>query len=257
MIERWRAPWKALTRRLRLALYHWRKGPGFDYHGIRIELPDHIPFGMCRQLMQGRYEEPERRLVEKFMDPVLPVIEIGGSLGVLSSFIGSRLTPRTPFLVVEANSRIIGTCLTNARAGRGPCGLLTVINAALAYGTREIAFPVSDQIHANRIGADGPDMRVVPAKTLAQLREQLGEPGPFTLIMDVEGYEFEAFENDQGALASCSLAIVETHPGVFEAQGKTLDQFLDLVFSQGFEVLARDGTSYAFGRAFVEESELR
>ena len=247
--QRQPGPFKRLSRRLRLAFYHWRHGPGFTYHGIPISIPDEIPFGMKRRVIRGRYEEPERRLVERFLDRAQPVIEVGGSLGVLSAYIGHRLLPHVPYVIVEANSRIVETCRANARAGRGPDGQVTVVNAALAYGASEVSFPVDDNIHGNRLGSDGPDMVTVPAHTLSDLRTMLGSPaGSFTLVMDIEGYEFDAFENDREALAACTLAIVETHPSLFSERGKTLEDFLDLVRSSGFEVLARDGESFAFGR---------
>ena len=245
-------PLKDLSRRLRLALYHWRHGPGFTYHGIPIAIPDEIPFSIKRQLMERRYEEPERRLVERFLDPALPLVEVGGSLGVLSAYIGRRLLPEAPYLVVEANSRIVETCRANARTGRGPDGRLTVMNCALAYGASEVSFPVSDNIHGNRLGSVSgarPQMITVPAHTLADLRRLLDQrPGPFSLVMDIEGYEYDVFGNDGATLKDCALAIVETHPPLFAERGKTLEDFLDLVRGNGFEILARDGASFAFGR---------
>lgn len=244
-----RRPLKDVSRRLRLALYHWRHGPGFAYHGIPISIPDEIPFSIKRQLMQGRYEEPERRLVERFINPTLPLIEVGGSLGVLSAFIGRKLHPRTPYLVVEANTRIIETCRANARTGRGPDGRVTVMNCALAYGASEVSFPVDDNIHANRLNGTAQETITVPAHTLAALRQMLDPgPDPFTLVMDIEGYEFDVFETDGETLRECKLAIVETHPGLFAERGRSLDGFLALVRDLGFEILAQDGVSYAFGR---------
>lgn len=244
-----RRNFKSLSRRARLAWYHWRHGPGFRYHGLPISLPDEIPYGIKRQLMKGTYEEPERRLVERFVDPTLPLIEVGGSLGVLSAFIGRKLEPHTSYLIVEANSRIVETCRANARTGRGPDGRVAVVNAAMAYGTSEVSFPVEDNVHGNRLGSTGAHMVTVPARTLSDLRAELGEPGPFTLVMDIEGYEFDVFERDGESLRACALAIVETHPGLFAERGRSLDEFLGLVRSLGFAILAQDGVSYAFGRS--------
>lgn len=247
-----RGPIKRLTRRLRLAFYHWRHGPGFSYHGIPIAIPDEIPFGIKKQLMRNRYEEPERRLIERFVDPAQPLIELGGSLGVLSAYTGRRLAPETPFLVVEANPRIVEACRTNARAGRGPDGRLTVMNCALAYGASEVSFPVGDNVHVNRLSAVRPDRQqtaTVPAHTLAELRRELDDrAGPYTLVMDIEGSEYDVLVNDREALKSCALAIIETHPHLFAERGKTLDDFLDLARDNGFDILAQDGNTFAFHR---------
>lgn len=247
-----RGPIKRLTRRIRLAIYHWRFGPGFNYHGIPIAIPEEIPFGIKKQLMQGRYEEPERRLIERFVDPKQPMVELGGSLGVLSAYIGRKLAPETPFLVVEANPRIIEACTANARAGRGPDGRLTVMNCALAYGASEVSFPVGDNVHVNRLSGARRDVQetaTVPAHTLAEFRRALDErPGSFTLVMDIEGSEFDVFANDREVLESCALAIVEAHPYLFVERGKSLEDFLDLVHGAGFHTLARDGNTFAFQR---------
>lgn len=247
-----RGPVKELSRAVRLALYHWRNGPGFDYHGIPISIPDGIPYSIRKQLMQGRYEEPERRLIERFLDPAQPLIELGGSLGVLSAYIGRRLLPETPYLVVEANTRVVEACRHNARTGRGAEGKLTVMNCALAYGASEVSFPVSDHVHVNRLdGASQRDLEMitVPAHTLAALRAMLDDrPGRFTLVMDIEGSEYDVFTNDREALRDCTLAIVETHPHFFAERGKTLEEFLELTRANGFAVAGQDGNSFAFHR---------
>ena len=248
-----RGPFKELSRAVRLAFYHWRNGPDFDYHGIKIHIPDDIPFSIRKQLMQGRYEEPERRLIERFLDPAQPLIELGGSLGVLSAYTGRRLLPETPYLVVEANTRVVEACRRNARTGRGPAGRVTVMNCALAYGVKEVSFPVSDHVHVNRLDAilqKQLETMTVPAHTLAELRGMLDDrPGPFTLVMDIEGAEYDVFTNDRAALGQCTLAVVETHPHFFAERGKTLDDFLALARDNGFAVAAQDGNSFAFQRA--------
>jgi len=243
-----RGPLKRLTRVLRLKLYHSLHGAGFRYHGIPITVPDEIPFGIKKQLMRGRYEEPERRLVERFLDPAVATIELGGSLGVLSAFIGSRLKPETPYLIVEANPRVLDTCRTNARTGRGT-GQVEVLHGALAYGGDTVEFPIDDNVHVNRVGSTKGGTVSVPASTLAGFVEQLAGHGqPYALVMDIEGAEFDVFLNEPEAFAACSLAIVETHPHLFAERGKTVADFLELVRKAGMRVLAQDGISYAFGR---------
>lgn len=244
-----RGPIKRFTRSLRLRLYHRLHGAGFRYHGIPISIPDEIPFGIKKQLMRGRYEEPERRLVERFLDPALPVIELGGSLGVLSAFIASKLSAATPYLIVEANPRVLDSCRINARTGRGVGATVEVLHAALAYGGDSVEFPIDDNVHVNRVGGTKGGTVSVPANTLAGFRKLVATEGqPFTLVMDIEGAEFDVFLNEPETFATCALAVVETHPHLFAERGKTVADFLELVRKAGMRTLAQDGISYAFGR---------
>ncbi len=245
-------PVKAISRALRLSLYHWLNGPGFRYHGIPISIPDEIPFAIKKQLMRGGYEEPERRLVDRFLDPAMPVIELGGSLGVLSAFISSKLLPQTPYVIVEANPKLVETCRQNAERGRGSHRRPIVVHCAIAYGVPEVSFPVTDNVHGNRVGGGAPDLHdvSVTARTLADIYETIApQSGDFSLVMDIEGSEFDVFLNDPDVLANCKLAIVETHPQVFLQRGKTLADFLDLARAAKMEILAQDRDTFAFGRS--------
>ena len=70
----------------------WHRAPGglARVGGCRFrvnDLDDHIRV----LLLMDEYEKEEREAVKRFLDPGLPVIELGGSLGVVSCVINKKL----------------------------------------------------------------------------------------------------------------------------------------------------------------------
>jgi FkbM family methyltransferase len=235
----------------RLAFYHFRYGPDLLYHGIKVEVPDGLKFSFKRLIIQGKYEEPERRLIDRFLDPAMPVLELGGSLGIVSAYVGSKLHPSTPFRIIEANPSVISTCMTNANAAR--TGVRAdVVNAAIAYSVKSIAFDANPNVHISRVvddqNAHATNVIHVRATTLSAEADALAPKGHFTAIIDVEGMELDIFENDAAGLQRCKLAIVEFHPEIVMKRGRSPEYFFDLVAKAGFKIAAVEGQSYAFVR---------
>ncbi|MBN9249863.1 MAG: FkbM family methyltransferase [Mesorhizobium sp.] len=239
---------KQLSRDFRLGLYKLKQGEKFDYHSIKVAIPDHIPFTFKRQVMQGKYEEAERRLVDAYLDAHLPVIEAGGSLGILSAYISSKLAPETPYWVIEANPDIVDICAENVKSR--PRNIpVQVHNYAIAYGAETISFAKSENVHISRLSSSAlPGNIEVAARTLGQIVSAMGVEQGYSLVMDIEGAEFDVFERDAAALASCRLAIVEIHPHIFEQQGRNLSRFIELVNGTGMKVANRHENTLALTR---------
>lgn len=239
---------KKLSRDLRLGLYRLKHGPKFDYHSIKVTIPDHIPFAFKKQVMRGRYEEAERRLVDAYLDPNLPVIELGGSLGVLSAYIARHLSPQTPYWVVEANPDLIEICAQNANTQSRTLPV-QVHNYAIAYGATSVSFAKSQNVHISRLASDtAPGNVDIAARTLQQMVSAMGATDSYSLIMDIEGAEYDVFENDRGAFQSCQLCVVEIHPHIFEQQGRTTARLMELIDATGMVVADRSENTLALIR---------
>jgi len=241
-------PIKIFFRRIRLAAYLKLNGGRFLYHGIPVSIPDAVTFSVKKHVMRGTYEEPERRLVERHLDPALPVVELGGSLGILSAYVNRRLSPGIPLTIVEGNGALIETCRQNAVSTR-PEGPVHVVHAAIAYGMDNVSFSMSSNTLGNRIKAQaGEGTVLVPARPLSSLIDERARGG-YTLIMDIEGGEFDVMEQDPAALAGCHLAIIEIHPDYFRARGRSETDFLKLAEEAGLKPIDRIGQSIAFAKA--------
>ncbi len=225
------------------------RGDGYDYHGARVRLPNHLQSAVRWTVLKGGYEESERRLVERFLNPALPVVELGGSLGVLSSYVAKRLGDDVLFIVLEANPDIVDLCRLNATAD-GTRRNVRVRNAALAYDAETVSFHASRNVHESSLAShDKPGNVTVPATTLYALLRDEGIDGPYTLVCDIEGTEWDLHLRDGEALSRCAMAVIELHPNVFEREGWQVQAFLDRMAGYGLGLIAREVNVYAFGRA--------
>ncbi len=222
---------------------------GFAFHGQRVEIPAAVDLTLRELIAKGKYEAAEAALIGKYLPRDRPVIELGGCLGLISSFIANRLDAEIPLLVVEANSRLIAACSHNAGlGGRRPAS--RVLHAAIAYDGRPLRFLEGGNVHIGCVVADceGTGAAPVTPVRLGDLLRDLGDARGYTLVCDIEGMELDLFEQDGEALACCALAIVELHPYVYAARGASLDRMLAAVDAAGFGLIEKMSDVYAFER---------
>lgn len=220
----------------------------FYFYNQPVRLPPRTKLGIRHAIVTGRYEAAECELIGEYLRPELPVIELGGCLGLVSRFISEHLDVDAEHLIVEANPALVEFCRINAQTERRR-NKTTVLQKAVAYDTAIVRFHASTNAHTSRVG-DGrkPGNVDVPACTLSELVAQVAISDGYTLVCDIEGAEYDMFEKDGDALAVCALALVEVHPDVFERQGRTLDGFLDHVRACGFQPIDHVDNVYAFAR---------
>ena len=88
----------------------------------------------------NQYERSEIRLVENFLDRELPIVELGGSIGVVSCIINKLLRYPKKHIVVEANSFLIS--LLRSNKSHNKCQF-KIVNGAIGYGSRFLTLHVS------------------------------------------------------------------------------------------------------------------
>ncbi|MGF1651550.1 MAG: FkbM family methyltransferase [Hyphomicrobiaceae bacterium] len=244
MVRRWRQTIEVQQHLARHGRYCFRGQP--------VDLPTDLHLGVRSLIANGRYESAEAALIERHVRPDLPVIELGGCLGLISGFIASRLDPGIPLVVVEANPRLTETCRANATLGGKRPGA-RVITKAIAYGCDRVAFRLDDNVHISRQSrSNTPDATIIAATTLgavvAECNSKQLEHG-FTLVCDIEGAEYDLFRYDREALSRCALAIVELHPMFYREFGATLDDVLAAASCAGLRIIDREQNTYVFAPA--------
>lgn len=104
-------------------------------YGLDINIDsDQIAHRELSHLARGIYEINEIKNIEKYMPPDYPVIELGGSLGVVACFCNKRLNDPSQHVVVEAHPHIAS--LLESNRDRNQCQF-KVVQAAIAYGAEE------------------------------------------------------------------------------------------------------------------------
>lgn len=160
------------------------------------------------RFLTDRYEKPERRLLRKYLDPALPVVELGACIGVVSCVTNRLLLDPSAHVVVEAHPQLI-PLLEQNRELNG-CKF-TIVAKALAYGTQEVAFGLHEYFVGSGLRRPAERQVMVPATTLRALADERGF-GDFQLICDIEGYEVDLIANEGDLLRErVSLLVLETH----------------------------------------------
>ena len=241
---------KYLRRRLWLDMRDRWFGGTYPMDGVNFTMPLGSHPSPRRAVLRGDYEANERHLIAVHLPPDLPVIELGGSYGIVSHAIRARLNPAATLVVVEANPALIPTCTANVALGGSPART-HVVQAALAYGDAQVRFKLTANVHTSHLvfdGSTGPYILDVPSATLATLRRDHGIAGPFSLVCDIEGAELFLLRHDVAALADCALIIMETHPTAYPSMGGTMDEVTRRLTDLGFVTFARHGDVIATRR---------
>ena len=196
---------------------------------------------MKSTLADGTYEREERMLIERFLPPDLPVIELGGAIGVVSCFTNRRLVQPEQHVVAEANPLLIPTLSFNRDLNN--CQF-TVRHTALGYDSDQVDFYSGATFLTGSLLPVSRRSVRVPATTLGSLLEAVGFPTA-SLIADIEGAEASLVEREPDALRSrIRWFIFEFHPPAL-GPDRTNELFARLQ-SLGFQERAREGWVVAF-----------
>lgn len=197
----------------------------------------------------GSYESAERRLLRDHLDPSLPVVELGGSIGVVSCLTNRRLHDPAAHVVVEANPALLP--LLHANRERNGCEF-SVVHAALSYGASRVSFGAASNFTAGSASshpaatgeAEPPDAVTVPAMTLRQILDD-ATVSRCTLVCDVEGAEWAMVAQDAEVLRERVAALViELHPE--PGGGRPIEALVEQISALGFVELERRRETFVF-----------
>ena len=187
-------------------------------------------------MLNNSYELPERRAVARYLRRDLPVVELGGSIGVVACVTNKLLTNPTAHLVVEANPLAIPLLERNRNLNR--CKF-EILNRAIAYGSDTVTFRPSSDMCGNSVTGEGDEDPVTVSTT--QLGDLLRPRrfGRFNLICDIEGMEYDLLGNEAAVLKTADTIIMETHARLIgeDRLQSMMMRFQDL----GFRVIEETG----------------
>jgi FkbM family methyltransferase len=192
-------------------------------------------------LLDGRYELPERRAVKKHLKRDLPVIELGGALGVVACITNKLLTHPAAHVVVEANPLAIPPLTLNKESNH--CEF-EIVNRAIAYGVDAVTFCPTVDLASNSIDSDGTQLYgteqpvTVEAVQLGRLVAEHGF-SKFSLVCDIEGKEYDLVCHEIETLKKADVIIMETHARLI---GEDKNQSLiEKLTDAGFRIVEEDG----------------
>jgi FkbM family methyltransferase len=206
------------------------------------------------KFMFNQYERPEREAVRRFLDPALPVVEFGGSIGVISCLTNRRLVAPERHVVVEANAALVPLLLRNR--DRNQCRF-TVLPRMVAYGSARAPFyadstnfVIGSAIPTEARGAvDTAEVQTIDLRSILD-QHQFER---CTLICDIEGGESDLVKYESDVLRKrVTTFILEVHEW---AIGKDrVGELLKEIGNLGFEGVFSESDTYTFQRGTLQKS---
>jgi FkbM family methyltransferase len=217
----------------------WMNGCRFDLSSPVIGTPQKAGF------LLGNYERDERTALGFIpRDVGLPIVEFGGSIGVMACVSQLYFGKPPTHVVVEANPAVIPVLKRNRDLNQGH---FEVIVAALAYGASEISFHVHPKFVSSSLHALAGQTTevVVPTINLQTLLEQHGIHGQIILFCDVEGAELDLVEHELDLLQSrVKYFGLEVHPHLTDSESVT--EMLNQLQTAGFRQVYQRKHNFLF-----------
>lgn len=192
-------------------------------------------------LLNGDFELDERIAAKQYIDPSLPVIELGGFIGVLACITNRMLSDPKRHFVVEANPNSIQVLTQNRDENN--CQF-EIIHGAISYsGQPTVKFNLAGI--ASSLSTSETDGSVeVQAIKLSDIVEDK-ELDKFTLMCDIEGAESKLITNEIDLLAAqTKLIIIEVHSNMLDAA--VVQTLLNQLDDAGFAIVNHTDLTYVF-----------
>ncbi|MEY3109357.1 MAG: hypothetical protein RLY37_1225 [Verrucomicrobiota bacterium] len=201
-----------------------------------------VPSGVIlQQLDAGSYEAKEARFIQAYLPPGSDVLELGASLGVVSSIILGRKPER---LISYEAVGSLGDIARQVVAHNHPAAPWELVHCAIAAeGIDEVSFDWSPEYTQGGTVADesAKSLIRVPAVSLAGAIARHRLPATAWLVMDIEGMEWELARHQAEALRHFDGIIVECHDIKEDNRGIPHAEVLAEILKAGFTVIARRG----------------
>ncbi len=229
---------------------HWWAGRLVELTGNRVHIDGcrfsvnsfAIKTEIKSRFLLGTYEEAERNAIRRFLDPSLPVVEFGASVGVIACLTNHMLKDPRRHVVVEANPALLP--LLKANCERNDCRF-TVLHSAVAYGSDEVLFYQNEEDYlASSVQLPSHKPVCIPTINLKQVLDRFAFEH-CTLVCDIEGGERDVIFRETAVLRDrVAMIIVEVHEKVLGAE--VVHALFSTLQEIGFHALYAERETYVF-----------
>lgn len=223
-------------------------GNSWRLDGLKFSLDDpSIARKLKSRFFWGTYEDKERRLVRKHLPRDLPVIEGGGSIGVVSCVMNSLLEHPEDHVVIEANPRLIAILTKNRDRNRRK---FEIINAAVDQSGKDVTFYLHEKFVGGSAQRKTDTPVTVPSITVRQVLNKKGWK-KVSLVLDIEGAEIDLIEKEADVLKKhVAVIIVEMHDMISDPAD--IKAALAKLETLGFEMKERQMDVYVYANTNLQ-----
>lgn len=199
----------------------------------------------------GFYESAEIRLIERHLSKQTDVVELGASIGVVSSHIAARLGQGHRLIVVEPNPTLLPTLKSNIDRHLADGASAHVEHAAFSTSQTSVALCITDNrdhtaTQISDISKANAKSIIVPAMSLTAVIERHNLVD-YTLVCDIEGTEIALLQYDMNALDRCQHLFIELHETTSDRRYSVAD-LIQLIETAGFQLEEAQGNAVYFSK---------
>jgi FkbM family methyltransferase len=211
-----------------------RLGPISVPRGTKPDIIGGIAFGI--------YEYPERVLIERWLPTDADCIELGCSIGVISRIILQKLQTDYQLIAVEASADLVNLAEINIAAA-GFSSRFKSVHSAVHYHGDHVIFEEHEEHIRGRVATQEKAGGIaIPCTTLSRVLKN-NFLGAYSLVMDIEGSEFDVITKDSESLVNCQAIIAEIH-----GDTKSKSDFVENIEGMGFKLAEIKHAVFAFVR---------
>lgn len=244
--------WKIRRRLLRWIIPEWVWPEYVELDGVQIRIR-HAPYSFAtkRILVKGEYETSERDLLKGKIIPGDNIIEMGGSIGILTAILSHMTGKSGKVISVEASPQI-GNYSRSWLREKGNVEVITGFGFpvyalektmrinGLDESAGSLGGIVSYSIDDHQSG--NLDQNVYDIRKIITLFNIQ----PTVLVIDVEGSEKTIIENDPSLPESVRLILMELHPHLYGMD--SMEKIVHTLIQSGFELKEKQAHVYLFER---------
>ena len=197
----------------------------------------------------GFYEGAEIRLIRKYLPGNLPVVELGSSLGIVSSTAIGCIDVGTSYTCVEANPYLTEYINYNITKHNPSNKNYKIINSAVAYNSNGyILMNISNNNTESSIinSSNLKNECAIKVKAISLSEISITD---FTLICDIEGAEIEIFKNDYQILENCKHLFIELHKTIYHGEDYAISDLQTIIEKKLlFKLVASDGNVFYYNK---------
>jgi FkbM family methyltransferase len=209
----------------------------------------HVTSTTCAHIFFRLYENTELKFVSKYVKDNATIVELGSSIGVITSAIAMSRSDCT-FHCIEMNPDLIPLLEKNLKNNVNSDFFISnkAITGRFVEPGEKAYFKKGTDSTTGSLGEQKEGAYLIPKIRLSDYIKS-NNIKEFTLVCDIEGAEVQILIEDAEALDKCQQIIIEAHFINYNRVYYTPELIKKLILSKGFKIIDEYGPNFVFERA--------